>query len=98
MLLIHFFCCKYICLNFLQTRIIELSVSGCLFFFNLSGQPFLNPDGTPVVYNPPMPQQPVRTQVPGPAQQPPLPPPPQQQPAANHILSQVHMSNICCLR
>uniref|UniRef100_A0A8V0ZC32 R3H domain containing 1 n=1 Tax=Gallus gallus TaxID=9031 RepID=A0A8V0ZC32_CHICK len=53
-----------------------------------TGQPFLNPDGAPVVYNPPMPQQPVRTQVPGPAQQPPLPPPPQQQPAANHILSQ----------
>ncbi|XP_015724358.1 R3H domain-containing protein 1 isoform X12 [Coturnix japonica] len=53
-----------------------------------TGQPFLNPDGTPVVYNPPMPQQPVRTQVPGPAQQPPLPPPPQQQPASNHILSQ----------
>ncbi|XP_040460455.1 R3H domain-containing protein 1 isoform X8 [Falco naumanni] len=53
-----------------------------------TGQPFLNPDGTPVVYNPPMPQQPVRTQVPGPPQQPPLPTPPQQQPAANHILSQ----------
>ncbi|XP_061210306.1 R3H domain-containing protein 1 isoform X3 [Neopsephotus bourkii] len=53
-----------------------------------TGQPFLNPDGTPVVYNPPMPQQPVRTQVPGPPQQPPLPAPPQQQPAANHILSQ----------
>ncbi|NXI95505.1 R3HD1 protein, partial [Psophia crepitans] len=53
-----------------------------------TGQPFLNPDGTPVVYNPPMPQQPVRTQVPGPPQQPPLPAPPQQQSAANHILSQ----------
>ncbi|NXJ35985.1 R3HD1 protein, partial [Ciconia maguari] len=53
-----------------------------------TGQPFLNPDGTPVVYNPPMPQQPVRTQVPGPQQQPPLPAPPQQQPTANHILSQ----------
>ncbi|KAM6398286.1 R3H domain-containing protein 1 isoform 7-T7 [Pluvialis apricaria] len=53
-----------------------------------TGQPFLNPDGTPVVYNPPMPQQPVRTQVPGPPQQPPLPAPPQPQPAANHILSQ----------
>ncbi|XP_010140967.1 PREDICTED: R3H domain-containing protein 1 isoform X1 [Buceros rhinoceros silvestris] len=51
-----------------------------------TGQPFLNPDGTPVVYNPPMPQQPVRTQVPGPPQQPPLPA--LQQPAANHILSQ----------
>ncbi|XP_043380981.1 R3H domain-containing protein 1 isoform X22 [Chelonia mydas] len=48
-----------------------------------TGQPFINPDGTPVVYNPPMLQQPVRTQVPGPPQQ-----PPQQQPAANHILSQ----------
>ncbi|XP_026503220.1 R3H domain-containing protein 1 isoform X4 [Terrapene carolina triunguis] len=48
-----------------------------------TGLPFVNPDGTPVVYNPPMLQQPVRTQVPGPPQQ-----PPQQQPAANHILSQ----------
>ncbi|XP_074856782.1 R3H domain-containing protein 1 isoform X10 [Carettochelys insculpta] len=53
-----------------------------------TGQAFINPDGTPVVYNPPMLQQPVRTQVPGPLQQPPPPPPPQQQPAANHILSQ----------
>ncbi|NXP12532.1 R3HD1 protein, partial [Thinocorus orbignyianus] len=53
-----------------------------------TGQPFLNPDGTPVVYNPPTPQQPVRTQVPGPPQQPPLPAAPQQQPAANHVLSQ----------
>ncbi|NXY85317.1 R3HD1 protein, partial [Alcedo cyanopectus] len=52
-----------------------------------TGQPFLNPDGTPVVYNPPMPQQPVRTQVPGAPQQPPVPGPPQQ-PAANPILSQ----------
>uniref|UniRef100_A0A8D0DP75 R3H domain containing 1 n=1 Tax=Salvator merianae TaxID=96440 RepID=A0A8D0DP75_SALMN len=53
-----------------------------------TGQPFINPDGTPVVYNPPMPQQPVRNQVPGPPQQPPPPIPPQQQPATNHILSQ----------
>ncbi|XP_027511986.1 R3H domain-containing protein 1 isoform X12 [Corapipo altera] len=53
-----------------------------------TGQPFLNPDGTPVVYNPPMPQQPVRTQVPGPPQQPPLPTPAQQQPPANPVLSQ----------
>ncbi|NXU52250.1 R3HD1 protein, partial [Turnix velox] len=53
-----------------------------------TGQPFLNPDGTPVVYNPPTPQQPVRNQVPGAPQQPPLPAPPQQQPAANHVLSQ----------
>ncbi|XP_068923944.1 R3H domain-containing protein 1 isoform X9 [Petaurus breviceps papuanus] len=52
-----------------------------------TGQPFINPDGSPVVYNPPMTQQPVRTQVPGPPQQPPPPQPPQQQ-AANHIISQ----------
>ncbi|NXO71928.1 R3HD1 protein, partial [Phainopepla nitens] len=53
-----------------------------------TGQPFLNPDGTPVVYNPPLPQQPVRTQVPGAAPQPALPSPAQQQPGANPVLSQ----------
>ncbi|CAO2644107.1 R3H domain-containing protein 1 [Lemmus lemmus] len=52
-----------------------------------TGQPFINPDGSPVVYNPSMTQQPVRTQVPGPPQ-PPLPPPPPQQPAVSHIFSQ----------
>ncbi|XP_030066571.1 R3H domain-containing protein 1 isoform X5 [Microcaecilia unicolor] len=53
--------------------------------FSTTGQPFINPDGTPVVYNPPVAQQPARTQVPGGAMQP--PPPPPQQPS-NHILSQ----------
>ncbi|XP_038607268.1 R3H domain-containing protein 1 isoform X8 [Tachyglossus aculeatus] len=53
-----------------------------------TGQPFINPDGSPVVYNPPGTQQPVRTQVPGPPQQPPPPQPPQPQQAANHVLSQ----------
>ncbi|NXV66373.1 R3HD1 protein, partial [Molothrus ater] len=53
-----------------------------------TGQPFLNPDGTPVVYNPPLPQQPVRSQVPGAAPQPALPSPSQHQPGANPILSQ----------
>ncbi|NWV14874.1 R3HD1 protein, partial [Ptilonorhynchus violaceus] len=53
-----------------------------------TGQPFLNPDGTPVVYNPPMPQQPVRTQVPGAPAQPSLPSPAQHQPGANPVLSQ----------
>ncbi|CAN8218411.1 unnamed protein product [Coccothraustes coccothraustes] len=53
-----------------------------------TGQPFLNPDGTPVVYNPPLPQQPVRSQVPGAAPQPALPSPTQQQPGANPVLSQ----------
>ncbi|NXC60705.1 R3HD1 protein, partial [Aleadryas rufinucha] len=53
-----------------------------------TGQPFLNPDGTPVVYNPPLPQQPCRTQVPGAAPQPALPSPAQHQPGANPVLSQ----------
>ncbi|NWT78182.1 R3HD2 protein, partial [Lanius ludovicianus] len=60
-----------------------------------TGQPFLNPDGTPVVYNPPLPQQPGRTQVPGAAPQPALPSPAQHQPGANPVLSQVHLSNTC---
>ncbi|XP_056351975.1 R3H domain-containing protein 1 isoform X9 [Oenanthe melanoleuca] len=53
-----------------------------------TGQPFLNPDGTPVVYNPPLPQQPARTQVPGAAPQPALPSPAQHQPGASPVLSQ----------
>ncbi|XP_056649787.1 R3H domain-containing protein 1 isoform X24 [Monodelphis domestica] len=57
-----------------------------------TGQPFINPDGSPVVYNPPMNQQPIRTQVPGPPQQPP-PPQPSQQQAANHILSQDNLGS-----
>ncbi|KAM4698844.1 R3H domain-containing protein 1 isoform 7-T7 [Rhinophrynus dorsalis] len=51
-----------------------------------AGQPFINPDGTPVVYNPPVTQQPVRTQVPAPALPP--PPAPQQQQPTNHIMPQ----------
>ncbi|XP_069588959.1 R3H domain-containing protein 1 isoform X3 [Ranitomeya imitator] len=51
-----------------------------------TGQPFINPDGTPVVYNPPVTQQPVRTQVPAPPPPPPPPPPPQQAP--NHLIPQ----------
>ncbi|XP_014123134.2 R3H domain-containing protein 1 isoform X8 [Zonotrichia albicollis] len=53
-----------------------------------AGQPFLNPDGTPVVYNPPLPQQPGRSQVPGAAPQAALPSPSQHQPGANAVLSQ----------
>ncbi|XP_026988014.1 R3H domain-containing protein 1 isoform X4 [Sagmatias obliquidens] len=52
-----------------------------------TGQPFLNPDGSPVVCSPPVTQQPVRAQVPGPPQ-PPLPALPPQQQAAHHIFSQ----------
>ncbi|XP_059503407.1 R3H domain-containing protein 1-like isoform X10 [Stegostoma tigrinum] len=51
-----------------------------------AGQPFMNPDGTAVVYNPPPAQQTVRNSMAGSAQQP--PPVPQQQQVANHILSQ----------
>ncbi|XP_045565632.1 cAMP-regulated phosphoprotein 21 isoform X1 [Salmo salar] len=47
-----------------------------------TGQPFLNPDGTPAIYNPPDPQQPTRSQ---PQQQAPLP----QQPMAGHTVPQV---------
>ncbi|XP_058909646.1 R3H domain-containing protein 1 isoform X6 [Kogia breviceps] len=53
----------------------------------LPGQPFLNPDGSPVVCSPPVTQQPIRAQVPGPPQ-PPLPALPPQQQAAHHIFSQ----------
>uniref|UniRef100_A0A8C3XG60 R3H domain containing 1 n=1 Tax=Cyanoderma ruficeps TaxID=181631 RepID=A0A8C3XG60_9PASS len=53
-----------------------------------TGQPFLNPDGTPVVYNPPLPQQTARSQVPGAAPPPALPSPAQHQPGANPVLSQ----------
>ncbi|XP_072435788.1 R3H domain-containing protein 1-like isoform X7 [Chiloscyllium punctatum] len=51
-----------------------------------AGQPFMNPDGTAVVYNPPPAQQTIRNSMAGPAQQPPSVP--QQQQVANHILSQ----------
>ncbi|XP_077610396.1 cAMP-regulated phosphoprotein 21 isoform X3 [Crocuta crocuta] len=41
-----------------------------------TGQPFVNPDGTPAIYNPPSSQQPLRGAMMGPSQQ-----PPQQQPS-----------------
>lgn len=37
--------------------------------FNLTGQPFLNPDGSPAVYNPPDSQQPISSQTLPPQQQ-----------------------------
>ncbi|XP_051549509.1 R3H domain-containing protein 1 isoform X2 [Myxocyprinus asiaticus] len=58
-----------------------------------TGQPFVNPDGSPVVYNPAMTsqqghgQQPMSLHPPPPPPPPPLPPPPQPQPA-NHLLAQ----------
>lgn len=87
----HFACCKYVCL-FSPSR---EGAAGCVCCVSWAGQPFLNPDGTPVVYNPPLPQQPGRTQVPGAAPQPALPSPVQHQPGANPVLSQVHLSNTC---
>ncbi|XP_077082261.1 R3H domain-containing protein 1 isoform X4 [Siphateles boraxobius] len=55
-----------------------------------TGQPFVNPDGSPVIYNPAMTSQQGRGQQPmslPPPPPPPLPPPPQPQPA-NHLLAQ----------
>ncbi|XP_077051926.1 cAMP-regulated phosphoprotein 21 isoform X2 [Siphateles boraxobius] len=56
-----------------------------------TGQPFLNPDGTPAVYNPPVNHQlnPVQSQAP--------PPPPQQQPIASHGTPQVQYSSVTYL-
>ncbi|KTG02885.1 hypothetical protein cypCar_00011813 [Cyprinus carpio] len=60
-----------------------------------TGQPFLNPDGTPAVYNPPVSQKPcnqlnsVQSQAP--------PPPPQQQPVASHGVPQVQYSSVTYL-
>ncbi|KAH0627211.1 hypothetical protein JD844_002696 [Phrynosoma platyrhinos] len=56
-----------------------------------TGQPFVNPDGTPAVYNPPSTQQPIRTQLVGQSQQPPSSQQPMQQPQqqiANHLVTQ----------
>ncbi|XP_016130014.1 R3H domain-containing protein 1 isoform X1 [Sinocyclocheilus grahami] len=57
-----------------------------------TGQPFVNPDGSPVIYNPTMTSQQGRGQQPlilhpPPPPPLPLPPPPQPQPA-NHLLAQ----------
>ncbi|XP_032880566.1 R3H domain-containing protein 1 isoform X9 [Amblyraja radiata] len=52
-----------------------------------TGQPFMNPDGTTVLFNPPPVQQPVRNPMADPAQQT-QPTCPQQQQVPNQILSQ----------
>uniref|UniRef100_A0A8C1INY8 R3H domain containing 1 n=1 Tax=Cyprinus carpio TaxID=7962 RepID=A0A8C1INY8_CYPCA len=62
-----------------------------------TSQPFVNPDGSPVVYNPTMTsqqgrgQQPMTLHPPPPPPPPPLPPPPQPHPA-NHLLAQDGLS------
>uniref|UniRef100_A0A673KR44 R3H domain containing 1 n=1 Tax=Sinocyclocheilus rhinocerous TaxID=307959 RepID=A0A673KR44_9TELE len=59
-----------------------------------TSQPFVNPDGSPVIYNPTMTSQQGRGQQPmilHPPPPPPLPPPPQPQPA-NHLLQQDGLS------
>uniref|UniRef100_A0A8D0BQ08 cAMP regulated phosphoprotein 21 n=1 Tax=Salvator merianae TaxID=96440 RepID=A0A8D0BQ08_SALMN len=56
-----------------------------------TGQPFVNPDGTPAVYNPPSSQQPVRSQIVGQPQQPASSQQPLQQPQqqiASHLVTQ----------
>ncbi|XP_062986116.1 cAMP-regulated phosphoprotein 21 isoform X3 [Elgaria multicarinata webbii] len=56
-----------------------------------TGQPFVNPDGTPAVYNPPNSQQPIRSQIVGQSQQPPSSQQPVQQPQqqmTSHLVTQ----------
>uniref|UniRef100_A0A8C0W8J3 SUZ domain-containing protein n=1 Tax=Castor canadensis TaxID=51338 RepID=A0A8C0W8J3_CASCN len=61
-----------------------------------TGQPFVNPDGTPAIYNPPGSQQPLRSAVVGqPPQQPSPQPQPQVQPQpqmAGSLFSQLSLS------
>ncbi|XP_061442869.1 cAMP-regulated phosphoprotein 21 isoform X6 [Rhineura floridana] len=52
-----------------------------------TGQPFVNPDGTPAIYNPPSSQQPIRSQIVGQSQQPPSSQQPQQQ-ISSHLVTQ----------
>ncbi|XP_051527364.1 cAMP-regulated phosphoprotein 21-like [Myxocyprinus asiaticus] len=61
-----------------------------------TGQPFLNPDGTPAVYNPPVSQKPISNQLNTVQHQAP-PPPPQQQPVASHGVPQVQYSSVTYL-
>lgn len=60
-----------------------------------TGQPFLNPDGSPAVYNPPVSQKPSNQLNPVQSQAP--PPPPQQQPIASHGVPQVQYSSVTYL-
>ncbi|NXY89608.1 ARP21 protein, partial [Alcedo cyanopectus] len=58
-----------------------------------TGQPFVNPDGTPAIYNPPSGQQPMRSQMVGQSQQQPSSQQPQQvqqpqQQLASHLVTQ----------
>lgn len=64
--------------------------AGCF----VSGQPFVNPDGTPAIYNPPSGQQTMRSQMVGQSQQQPSSQQPQQvqqpqQQMASHLVTQV---------
>lgn len=60
----------------------------------VSGQPFINPDGTPAIYNPPSSQPTMRSQMVGQSQQQPSSQQPQQvqqpqQQMASHLVTQV---------
>uniref|UniRef100_A0A4W4H3B6 R3H domain containing 1 n=1 Tax=Electrophorus electricus TaxID=8005 RepID=A0A4W4H3B6_ELEEL len=61
-----------------------------------TGQPFVNPDGSAVVYSPTMPPQASRPQQPLPPPPPPPPPPtgPHQHQSTNHIIPQVCAGSI----
>ncbi|XP_066531583.1 cAMP-regulated phosphoprotein 21 [Hoplias malabaricus] len=58
-----------------------------------TGQPYLNPDGTPAVYNPPASQQPVSSQL-NTMQPQATPHPYQQQPVTGHGVPQVQYSSV----
>nr|XP_033786228.1 cAMP-regulated phosphoprotein 21 isoform X3 [Geotrypetes seraphini] len=54
-----------------------------------TGQPFVNPDGTPAIYNPPSGQQPIRSHIVGQSQQQQQPPSiQQQQQVSTHLVTQ----------
>ncbi|XP_058233774.1 cAMP-regulated phosphoprotein 21 isoform X2 [Hemibagrus wyckioides] len=62
-----------------------------------TGQPYLNPDGTPAVYNPPVSQQPLSNQLNPVQSQAPPPPQPLQPPVMSHSLPQVQYSSMTYL-
>ncbi|XP_060753548.1 cAMP-regulated phosphoprotein 21 isoform X1 [Tachysurus vachellii] len=62
-----------------------------------TGQPYLNPDGTPAVYNPPVSQQTLSNQLNPVQSQAPPPPPPHQPAVMSHSLPQVQYSSMTYL-
>lgn len=81
--------------DFIQKTVIFLKCSAKEVCF-VSGQPFVNPDGTPAIYNPPSSQPTMRSQMVGQSQQQPSSQQPQQvqqpqQQMASHLVTQVNV-------